>query len=94
MTWLVVAESFIYWVTPFVGMCLAVCVYIAILAAHRSIGILKDQRERLIESLPVQLRIDLISNRSRKHSMENLVTHVIFPLLFLVWAVALVFALI
>ena len=54
------------WVLPFVGMLLAACVYVAILAALNAVDVLKDQRDRMMAGLPSQLRIDLISSRSRK----------------------------
>jgi len=113
MSWLVIAESFIFsafataiasyrsdhnlagalryliYIMPLVGMLLAVCVYVAILAAHRAVDTLKGQRDRMIECLPTRLRIDLISKRSREQRWGNLPTHVIPPVLFLVWAGAL-----
>jgi hypothetical protein len=82
------AEILLYliWVLPLVGMYLAVCVFAAIRAADFAVAILKDQRERMMERLPVPLRIDLISTRSREQWWGNAPTHVIPPLLFLVWA--------
>ena len=78
--------DYLMWVTPLVGMFLAASVYVAILAAHTAIGILKCQRDGMIARLPIQLRIDLISNQSRLQKWGNLPTHVIAPTLFLVWA--------
>jgi hypothetical protein len=110
MSWLVIAESFIFsafaaaisnyrpdhplareliylfWVMPLVGMFLAACVYVAILAAHSAVASLKGQREQMIGRLPSQLRIDLISTGSREQRWGNLPTHAIPPLLFLIWA--------
>ena len=76
-------------VLPFVGMFLAACVYVAILAALSAVGSLKRQRDRMMEGLPPQLRLDLISAHSRQEWWGNLPTFVIPPILFLTWAVAL-----
>jgi hypothetical protein len=73
-------------VLPFVGMFLAACVYIAILAALGAVDALKNQRDRMMVGLPLLLRIDLISTRSRMQWWGNLPAHVIPPVLFLVWA--------
>jgi hypothetical protein len=118
MSWLVIAESFIFsafatvtasyrpdhplagllrylgWILPFIGMFMAACVYVAILAALSAVHILKNQRDRMMAGLPSQLRIDLISAHSREQLWGNLPTHTIPPLLFLVWAIAYVVALI
>jgi hypothetical protein len=80
-------------VLPFVGMLLAACVYVAVLAALSAVDTLKNQRDRMMAGLPGQLRIDLISARSRQQWWGNLPAHVIPPALFLVWAVAYVFVL-
>jgi hypothetical protein len=77
---------YLIWVLPIVGMFLAACVYVAILAAHSALGSLKDQRDRMIACLPSQLWIDLISTRSRIQRWGNVPTHIIPPVLFLVWA--------
>ena len=114
MSWLVIAESFIFsafaaaissyrpdhpmaaeliyllWVMPLVGMLMSACVYIAILAAHSAVGNLKGQRDRMIERLPADLRIDLISTGSREQAWGNLPTHVIPPILFLIWTGAFI----
>ncbi|HEX2929438.1 MAG TPA: hypothetical protein VHV54_06980 [Candidatus Binatia bacterium] len=79
---------YVVWAIPIVGMVLAASVYVAILAAHSSIAILKDQRDRLIECLPERLRIDLISSGSRQQWWGNVPTHVIPPVLFLIWGAA------
>ena len=79
------------WVLPFVGMFLAVCVYVAILAALSAVDTLKNQRDRMMAGLPGQLRIDLISAQSRMQWWGNLPTHIIPPVLFLIWAGALAF---
>lgn len=84
------ALIYLLWVMPLMGMSLAVCVQIALQAAHRAILLLKDQRDHMISCLPSRLQIDLISARSREQWMGNLPTHVIPPLLFLIWAVAFV----
>lgn len=113
MSWLVIAESFIFSafatatandrpdhpqaaglgylirVMPVVGMSLVAIVYVAILAAHRTIDTLKTEREAMIGRLPRQLRIDLIATGSRVQRWGNLPTHTIPPLLFAVWAGAL-----
>jgi hypothetical protein len=81
------------WILPFIGMFLAASVYAAILAALSAIDSLKSQRDRMMAGLPSQLRIDLISAQSRRQWWGNLPAHVIRPVLFLVWAVAYVFAL-
>ncbi len=78
-------------VLPFVGMFLSACVYTAILAAHRAIGILKYERDRMIARLPSGLRIDLISNESQVQWWGNVPTHIIPPVLFLIWFGAIVF---
>jgi len=79
---------YLVWVLPFVGMFLAVCVYIGILAAHSAVDVLKDQRDQMMARLPSQLRIDLISAQSRRQWWGNLPTHAIPVVLFLVWALA------
>ena len=79
---------YLVWAMPIVGMVLAASVYVAILAAHSSIAILKGQRDHLIECLPGGLRIDLISSGSRQQWWGNVPTHVIPPVLFLIWAAA------
>jgi hypothetical protein len=84
---------FLAWGLPFVGMFLAVTVYLAILAALSAVDMLKAQRDRMMAELPIQLRIDLISARSRQQWWGNLSAHVIPPALFLVWTVAFVLAL-
>ena len=118
MSWLVIAESFIFsafatatasyrpdhplagllrylgWILPFVGMFMAACVYVAILAALSAVHTLKNQRDRMMAGLPSQLRIDLISAHSREQLWGNLPTHTIPALLFVVWAVAYVFVII
>jgi hypothetical protein len=83
---------YLAWVLPFVGMFMAVCVYVAILAALSAVDALKNQRDRMMAGLPGQLRIDLISAQSRKQWWENLPAHIIPPVLFLGWAVAFVIA--
>ena len=75
-------------VLPLVGMLLAACVYVAILAAGNAVHILKRQRDRMMAGLPPQLRIDLISASSRQEWWGNLPPVVIPPVLFLIWAVA------
>ena len=82
---------FLVWVLPFVGMILAACVYVAILAALSAIDTLKGQRDRMMAGLPAQLRIDLISARSQQQWWGNVPAHVLPPVLFLVWAVAYAF---
>jgi hypothetical protein len=118
MSWLVIAESFIFsafatatasyrpdhplalllrylgWILPFVGMFMAACVYVAILAALSAVDTLKNQRDQMMAGLPSQLRIDLISAHSRQQVWGNLPTHTIPPVLLFVWAVAYVFALV
>ena len=84
---------YLAWVLPIVGMFLAACVYVAILAALSAVDSLKNQRDRMMAGLPGQLRIDLISARSPKQWWGNLPAHVIPPVLFLVWAGACVLAL-
>ena len=81
------------YVLPFVGMCLAACVYVALLAALSSIRTLKRQRDRMMEGLPKELRLDLISVGSRQDRWGNVPTFVIPPVLFLIWAGFLVFVL-
>jgi hypothetical protein len=68
-----------------------VTVYLAILAALSAIDSLKRQRDRMMAGLPAQLRIDLMSARSRQEWWGNVPAHVLPPVLFLVWAVAYVF---
>ena len=85
---------FLAWVLPFVGMFLAVTVYVAILAAFSAVDTLKVQRDRMMVCLPVKLRIDLISARSRQQWWGNVPAHVLPPAFFLVWAVAYAFVII
>jgi hypothetical protein len=84
---------FLAWILPLVGMFLAASVHVAIRAALSAIVILKSQRDRMMAGLPSQLRIDLISAKSREEWWGNLPAHVIPPVLFLVWAAAYAFAL-
>jgi hypothetical protein len=84
---------FLAWTLPFVGMFLAVFVYVAILAALSAIDSLKLQRDRMMAGLPAQLRIDLISTQSGKQWWGNLPAYVIPPVLFLVWTAMYIFAL-
>jgi hypothetical protein len=76
---------FLAWVLPGVGMFLAACVYVAILAALSAIDTLKVQRDRMMVALPSHLRIDLIAAQTRKEWWGNLPAYVIPPVLFLVW---------
>jgi hypothetical protein len=82
--------TYLLCVLPLVGMLLAVCVYAAILAAHRALDNLKTQRDRMVKRLPQGLWIDLISSRTRVQWWGNLPTHVLPPVLCLIWAGALV----
>ena len=82
------------WILPFIGMFMAACVYVAILAALSAVHTLKNQRDRMMAGLPSRLRIDLISAHSREQLWGNLPTHTIPALLLLVWAVAYLFAII
>jgi hypothetical protein len=75
-------------------MYLAVTVYLAVLAALSAVDTLKRQRDRMMAGLPAQLRIDLITVRSRQQWWGNLPAHLLPPVLFLVWAVAYAFVLI
>ena len=84
---------FLAWVLPFVGMLLAVCVYVAILAALSAIDALKIQRDRMMAGLPSQLRIDLISAPSPIEWWGNLPAYVIPPVLCFVWTAAYAFVL-
>jgi hypothetical protein len=68
-------------------------VYAGILAAHREVAKLKEQRDRMIECLPERLRIDLIASRGRAQWWGDLPAHVIPPMLFCVWALGLILAL-
>jgi hypothetical protein len=82
------------WILPFIGMLMAACVYVAILAALSAVHTLKNQRNRMMAGLPSKLRIDLISAHSREQEVwGNLQTHTILPVLLFVLAVAYVFAL-
>ena len=81
-------------ILPFLGMLLTVTVYVAIVAALSAIDTLKRQRDRMIAGLPAQLRIDLISARSRQQWWGNLPAHSLPPVLFLGSGVAYPFVLI
>jgi hypothetical protein len=85
---------YLAWILPFIGMFMAVCVYVALLAAQSAVHTLKTQRDRMMAGLPKHLQIDLIAARSRQQFWGNLPTTTIPFVLFLVWAVALVLALI
>ena len=87
---LALALLYIIWVMPLLGMLLAGCVYVAILAAQSAGDRLKEQRDRLMERLPQHLRISLISTKSREHWWGNVPPRVIPPVIFLVWLGALV----
>ena len=60
---------------------------------RRAIDTLKRQRDRMMAGLPAQLRIDLISARSRQQWWGNVPAHVLPPVLFLLWAAAYAFVL-
>jgi hypothetical protein len=80
---------YVLWVMPLTGMLLAAAVYVAILAADIALRSLKAQRDRMIEHLPRELRIDLISTQSRIQWWGNVPTHIIPPVFILIWAGAL-----
>jgi hypothetical protein len=84
---------FLAWMFPLVGMLLAASVFVAILAALRAVDTLKGQRDRMMAGLPSQLRIDLISARSRIQWWGNLPAYLLPPALFLIWAAAYGFVL-
>jgi hypothetical protein len=81
------------WILPFIGMYMAACVYVAILAAQSAVRNLKNQRDRMMAGLPSQLQIDLISAHSREQIWGNFPTNTVPLVLLLVWALAYVFAL-
>jgi hypothetical protein len=85
---------FLVWVLPFVGIFLTIFVYVAILAALSAIDKLKRQRDRMMAGLPAHLRIDLISAQSPQEWWGDLPARVLPPALFLVWALAYLFALV
>ena len=87
---LALALLYIIWVMPLLGMLLAGCVYVAILAAQSAGDRLKEQRDRLMVRLPQHLRISLISTKSREHWWGNVPPRVIPPAIFLVWLGAFV----
>jgi hypothetical protein len=80
---------YVVWVMPLTGIFLAASVYVAILAAHFALRSLKVQRDRMIEHLPKDLWIDLISTQSRIQWWGNVPTHFIPPVFILIWAGAL-----
>ena len=81
---------FLIMVMPLVGILMSASVYLAILAGHQAMATLKDQRERMVAALPPRLLIDLISTHSPEQRWGNLPTHVIPPVLLVVWTVAFV----
>ena len=81
--------AYLICVLPFVGILLAACVYVSILAAHYALDNLKTQRERMVKRLPRGLWVDLISSHSRVQWWGNLPTHVLPPVLSLIWVGAL-----
>lgn len=83
---------YLAWVLPVVGIVLAASVYLAVIAAMRAIDGLKNQRDRMMKRLPLELQIDLISAQSRDQWWGNLPVYVIPPVLLLVWAIGLVLA--
>jgi hypothetical protein len=78
------------WVLPFVGMSLAACVSVAIIAGLSAVRTLKRQRDRMMAHLPPSLQVDLISVTSPQEWWGNVPALVIPPLLFLIWAMGLV----
>jgi hypothetical protein len=76
---------YILWAMPLVGMLLAGCVYVAILAALRAGQRLIEQRDQLMERLPEHLRISLISLQSREYWWGNVPPRIIPPIIFLLW---------
>jgi hypothetical protein len=80
---------YVLWVMPFTGMFLSAAVYVAIIAAHIALSSLKVQRDQMIEHLPSELRIDLISTRSPVQWWGNVPTHIIPPVFIIIWAGAL-----
>ena len=81
---------YVLWAMPFTGILLAASVYVAILAAHMALRTLKTQRDQMIEHLPNDLRIDLISARSSIQWWGNVPTYCIPPVFILIWVGALV----
>jgi hypothetical protein len=80
---------YVLWAMPLTGIFLAAVVYFAVLAAHFAIRTLKLQRDRMIEHLPSDLWIDLISTRSRIQWWGNVPTYIIPPAFIAIWAGAL-----
>jgi hypothetical protein len=76
---------YILWTMPLVGMLLAGCVYVAILAALRAGQGLIAQRDQWMERFPEHLRISLISSQSREYWWGNVPPRIIPPIIFLVW---------
>ena len=76
---------YILWAMPLVGMLLAGCVYVAILAALRAGKRLIEQRDQMMERLPEHLRVSLISVQSREYWWGNVPPRVIPPTIFLLW---------
>ena len=76
---------YILWTMPLVGMLLAGCVYVAILAALRAGKQLIEERDQLMERLPEHLRISLISLHSQEYRWGNVPPTVIPPIIFLLW---------
>jgi hypothetical protein len=76
---------YILWTMPLVGMLLAGCVYVAILAALRAGKRLMEQRDQLMERLPEHLRISLISSGSQEYWWGNVPPTAIPPIIFLLW---------
>jgi hypothetical protein len=80
---------YVLWVMPLTGMFLASAVYVTILAAHIALRSLKRQGDRMIEHLPRDLWIDLISTQSRIQWWGNVPTHIIPPVFIVIWLGAL-----
>jgi hypothetical protein len=57
---------------PVIGIALALLVKIAIGAAHSATTRLKQQREKLLKTLPEALQIELVSSRDAEHMLGNL----------------------
>ena len=74
---------------PIMGAAFAVLVGIALRAAHKVCIRLKDDRDKLMSSLPIELRVRLVSSKDDEHSFGNLPANVIPWILVFVWGVLL-----
>ena len=81
--------AFLLFLMPILGAFLAWIVIPAIKAAHEAARRLKDQRDKIEERLPPQLRLALISSKDPEHGHGNWPAHWVPRFIIGVWVILL-----